>query len=227
MRARRARSLEVVRNGRLARAGLRHGVFSAGVYRRLGTTPTEDSLAGGLGVGSTNRRIGVPARAWVVAGLALIALQCGPEVNELPEVKTAMWNQACSVSAHGVPVTGVTPLNNPDIATCVPLAWATRCEGAISFEAEVDRWGNITELGFDGEDSPRLRACIKAVLSDAVLLPAKDCRDVPVKAVLRGGISWPKNEGTAVRFGGQAGIIACIRDCSLGRSASGPTNGCS
>jgi hypothetical protein len=122
----------------------------------------------------------------------------------------------------GVEALEVTETSQPDLWPCAKIAETKGCDGHITFELDVNEWGETTGLHFDGDTSPDLRTCLRERVTELVLLPAEDCRGTWVKGRIGGGITWATDKGTSVGFGHVAGIggLCCL---SVGPSG-GPTN---
>jgi hypothetical protein len=162
----------------------------------------------------------------VTAALAVaLALRCSPPVDELPEVKTlASLGQPCIEPLQPITLSSVPSLRTTDIGICVQTAWASRCAGSMSFEADVNNVGGVRTIRYTGDASPELRRCIREVLAKPVPVPRAECPANHGTTTLSGGIKWPENGGTFIHLAGDSAVIACLRECSEG--AGGPTRGC-
>ena len=153
--------------------------------------------------------------AWPTIVLLWILGCSSPE--ELPEVKTLTpSDHSCTDAPRAIVSIDAVSAQMPDIGVCVQAAWASRCAGEMSFVADVDESGLVTATHFEGDVSPQLRACINHVLKGAMVLKPLDCPGVTAHSSVSGGISWPKDGGTYVHFGGDSGILPCLRQCSEG-----------
>lgn len=163
------------------------------------------------------------AWAWSIGLMAVTSGGCSAPVEELP----AVWTPPGATGPCVEPARAIVPLaprarERPDISSCVELAWASQCEGRMSFEADVDPSGRVSALRFGGDASPELRSCIQKVLRGALVLNPAECPGTTEAATIGGGISWPRDGGTYVRLAGETAIIPCIRQCDGPKRARTP-----
>ena len=79
-------------------------------------------------------------------------------------------------------------------------AWASQCEGRMSFAADVAPSGRVSAVRFTGDAAPDLRRCIRKVLDGALVLSPAKCPGVAETITIAGGISGPRDGGTYVRL---------------------------
>jgi hypothetical protein len=162
-------------------------------------------------------------RAYAAVITAMAAVSCSPRADDLPTVKTvASLATPCPDEPRAVVSLDSRSVHTPDIAECVETAWASQCTGKMSFDCDVDATGRITAVRFEGDATPELQACVRQVLQRALVLNPLQCANGDEVSAVGGGISWPSDGGTYVRFAGESGIIPAIRECAP-VSTRGPT----
>ena len=167
----------------------------------------------------------MPARAWLALVAAGLAIHCTTSAEDLPDVKIPVTlAQPFVDELRAITFSDVPSLSTTDVASCVSMAWSSRCNGSMSFDVDVQASGRIGEIRFHGDASPELRRCIRDVLVQGT--PVPQGHGLATSATVRGGISWPKDSGTTVQFAGDSAIIPCLRTCSAGETPGGPTRGC-
>jgi hypothetical protein len=160
---------------------------------------------------------------WVSGVVMGIGVGCASESADLPQVKTP--------TAFQEPVVPVVPPaalfdRTAHIADCVETAWASKCDGRVSFDADVNQAGQVAAVRFQGDASPELRHCIRGALKEGLLLSQASNDNRRRAFALRGGITWPRDGGTSVSFAGDTVIIPCLRQCSE-KASNGHETGCS
>ena len=107
------------------------------------------------------------------------------------------------------------------LSKCVTAAWASKCDGKVSFDVDVNGAGHVREIRFQGDPPAELRRCIRGVLEEGLLLS----RTTPDKgrgaATVHGGITWPRNSGTTISLAGETAIMPCLRQCTEDGSGGG------
>jgi hypothetical protein len=155
---------------------------------------------------------------WALYIGSLAAVSCSTPAEELPAVRaTPSASSPCLEPPRTIVV--LDP-SRPAIGSCAQVAWASQCEGSMSFEADVNPQGRVTALRFSGDASLGLRRCINRVLDGARVLNPAQCPDVDVTTI-GGGIDWPLEGSTSVRWDGGRAVIPLLRECAVG--VRGPT----
>ena len=112
---------------------------------------------------------------------------CSDTPESLPPVTSR--SAGCQPEDYGKVVVGIVNAGD-NLSSCIDDALAQGCRGVLTFDVEVDEFGQVRLLELRGEASPLLRTCLQASIESAALGPATDCPGNFVPASTSGGFAW-------------------------------------